>query len=918
MALGRLIFDGDNQYTEKDVRIHKLTDEVEAKIDAIPWVVDNVQSDSTTDALSAHMGKELQNQIDNLSWVNRFLSGWNCVTGLPDTNPVVSPYLYEAGNYYIISTVAAEWGTNMRPHGNSYTIWYPSTTIETEEVKVWDWYIYDGTQWVLQITTLREIVIDEWLSPTSRNPVENRAVYSALSTKQNSILDLDTIRSWAALWATSIQPWDNITELVNNADFATTWYVDTAINDAISGWVTPDINTKTFYLSSTSDLTNAQAAYDWYKSNKNPVIMYSNKAYSLWTKQSGSWNLRFFAWDYEEITRVDWTSWVERTWIILHISNDVVTQIENTNIAADFLWFLSTNNTQVTFTPTSNAHPATKKYVDDWDDAVKDYVDWEVTTINSSISSIEGDITSIQGNITTIQWDITNIQWDITNIQWDITNIEWDITNIQWDITNIQGDITNIEWDITNLEWDITNINSIITNIEWDITNIETIIWDWVSNEPYSQNWDNVNSTAPSKNAVYDKIESIEDQIDDITMWWAASDHLEQAALVWELYTINSEMFIQETPTFVNATWAQNIWQDAANTEVHIQRLWSWNATWTLKLKLRMVWESSIDLVVEVREWTYQTVSATEAWWYWNPNQVIASWTLSHSNITTSWAEYTVNLNALVGWNRWQLLDIVIYQAWRVINTTNYYQVAWDESQYTEAYRVITYNGSTYTQTDKPGYCVSEAFADKLFCKVWPTQETSMTATTISWSTWWADSYGQTDATINFTATDTTWVSWMGKYRVYIDCNATNHTSWCFLEWAKVTMADGSIKNIEDVEVGDMVLSYNVETWEYVPARVTVMLSHIFCINDINKITMWNDVLDIAWIHPVYALAKWSEELAYIPANKLELWDKVFTDGWELKEITERSEYKYLDRLFNFAVEWTHNCFVEGCLTVFE
>jgi len=49
----------------------------------------------------------------------------------------------------------------MRPHGNSYTTGYPSTTIETEEVKVGDWYIYDGTQWILQITTLREIVIDE-------------------------------------------------------------------------------------------------------------------------------------------------------------------------------------------------------------------------------------------------------------------------------------------------------------------------------------------------------------------------------------------------------------------------------------------------------------------------------------------------------------------------------------------------------------------------------------------------------------------------------------------------------------------------------------------------------------------------------------------------------------------------------------
>jgi hypothetical protein len=29
------------------------------------------------------------------------------------------------------------------------------------EVKVGDWYIYDGMQWVLQITTSRELVIDE-------------------------------------------------------------------------------------------------------------------------------------------------------------------------------------------------------------------------------------------------------------------------------------------------------------------------------------------------------------------------------------------------------------------------------------------------------------------------------------------------------------------------------------------------------------------------------------------------------------------------------------------------------------------------------------------------------------------------------------------------------------------------------------
>lgn len=40
-----------------------------------------------------------------------------------------------------------------------------------------------------------------------------------------------------------------------------------------------DVNTKTFYLSSTSDLTNAQAAYDWWKSGKEAIIYYNNRTY---------------------------------------------------------------------------------------------------------------------------------------------------------------------------------------------------------------------------------------------------------------------------------------------------------------------------------------------------------------------------------------------------------------------------------------------------------------------------------------------------------------------------------------------------------------------------------------------------------------------------------------------------------------
>lgn len=37
-------------------------------------------------------------------------------------------------------------------------------------------YIYDGTDWLLILNTERPIAIDDALSPTSVNPVENRVV----------------------------------------------------------------------------------------------------------------------------------------------------------------------------------------------------------------------------------------------------------------------------------------------------------------------------------------------------------------------------------------------------------------------------------------------------------------------------------------------------------------------------------------------------------------------------------------------------------------------------------------------------------------------------------------------------------------------------------------------------------------------
>ena len=148
---------------------------------AIPEVEDNLDSISSTNALSAKQGRFLYNRIKNLEWLGKFLSNWDSTTWMPTTNPQAIPYEYHSWDYYIVGRVGA---TNYRPDWTSYR-WIPSTVVESEEVKVWDFYFFNGSIWELLLNTDRQIPIDESLSTTSTNPVENRVVTAALNLKAN-------------------------------------------------------------------------------------------------------------------------------------------------------------------------------------------------------------------------------------------------------------------------------------------------------------------------------------------------------------------------------------------------------------------------------------------------------------------------------------------------------------------------------------------------------------------------------------------------------------------------------------------------------------------------------------------------------------------------------------------------------------
>ena len=174
---------GTSVVTNKIAVLGSMAGETASDYVLVSNIVNDVVSTDTDKPLSANMGKELQDQVDNLKARGRFLALWDCSTGLAETHPTVSPYEYKAGDYFIVGIVAQAGGTNYKPSGSSYTDNVPSTAIETGAVSVNDTYYYDGNVWHLQINTQKEIAFVN----IAGDPYDNSNLASALNDKQDEL-----------------------------------------------------------------------------------------------------------------------------------------------------------------------------------------------------------------------------------------------------------------------------------------------------------------------------------------------------------------------------------------------------------------------------------------------------------------------------------------------------------------------------------------------------------------------------------------------------------------------------------------------------------------------------------------------------------------------------------------------------------
>ena len=126
----------------------------------------------------------------------------------------------------------------------------------------------------------------------------------------------------------------------------------------------------------------------------------------------------------------------------------------------------------------------------------------------------------------------------------------------------------------------------------------------------------------------------------------------------------------------------------------------------------------------------------------------------------------------------------------------------------------------------------------------------------------------------------------------------------CFLAGTKVLMADGSYKNIEDIDIGDLVLSYAKKTMEIMSCRVANVFRHLP-----EEMTDYylviNNNLKVTPNHRFYSNGGW------VCAGDLKIGDRLFCREQNMVYLTYSIEKVYKrETSFDLEVERCHNYFV--------
>ena len=275
----------------------------------------------------------------------------------------------QAINIWTLSQATANYGTALGSYsrangGHAIAIWNYARTTWQYTIQLWkgtssannklyagfennNYELLDGTTWKIPNDRLN---MDATPTASSTNAVTSWGVYSAISAINWTIIAA-TAPSSPVEWMVWYDTTNDVLKVYDWTNRNVVW------DDAA------DINTKTFYLSSTSDTTTAQAVYDWWNAGKYAIIVYQSESYVY--EYDSSTQLKFKK--IRVTTRQDSNSVTQfkQDFLYFTLSNWTVTEI-SAGSYAQITNVLSTNTDYSNpYTPLYNGSPATKKYVDD-------------------------------------------------------------------------------------------------------------------------------------------------------------------------------------------------------------------------------------------------------------------------------------------------------------------------------------------------------------------------------------------------------------------------------------------------------------------------------------------------------------------------------------------------------------------------
>lgn len=371
---------------------------------------------------------------------------------------------------------------------------------------------------------------------------------------------------------------------------------------------------------------------------------------------------------------------------------------------------------------------------------------------------------------------------------------DWvDVANNSWRIITYVNNAT-VNWTIrqftsNTLDWSAsdfilrpwyfkvvmnTAVDTWITVSYWRIN--DTIDLE-VADEAYWAWWDG-SLEVPTKNALYNKIENL--------WWWSISWLTDNTFFVWENISANNSLFIEQSPTFAQATSAQNIWELInSNWRVSFAIFGSWISWHTTKLSLSKAWTPTANLWFRIE---------TDNSWVpsWTLADINSYWTIAAASLTTSLADTTITFNWSFTLTKWIKYHLVLFQwtYWsETISSSNYYNI-WYSTNHTSIrptntlllWAINNFNPNIpYTSTTTAErWCRIYANTNHAIKKV--TRISTCTATrcritTDWWTVLWTATFSWDVATFSPTVNLTAW----NYYKIMADNSGWSYT---FSEYA--------------------------------------------------------------------------------------------------------------------------------------